>query len=267
MGGRIGYGSYERSDREQSKEDLRNRVLDAVGKYAKHVLADLYDEPFKLYLETNLCFKAEEVNQRSKHIWRRPDWKRKFEGRPITYSSHLEAFRQSLFEWSRRNNLNAAWCRECAYETLDYWSYSNPINQRLQFQPLIKMRTLFKTGQDTRRFTLDCKVVHPQLKSLEETEAELRKAFERKLKTYLNDFKSCAKMQGYVPTPEKYKSKYGKEHFRWLVERVVNEKSFQKIITELSIKYKDGLDHSTISKPVIALAKIIELPYPSRKKA
>jgi hypothetical protein len=69
------------------------------------------------------------------------------------------------------------------------------------------------------------------------------------------------------PRRKKYKSKYGKEHFRWLVERVVNKKPFQKIINELSTRYKDGLDHSTISKPVIALAKAIELPYPSRKKA
>jgi hypothetical protein len=56
MARRVGYGSYERRNREQSKEVQYNRLLGAVNKHAKHVLEDLNGEPFRLYLEARLGF-------------------------------------------------------------------------------------------------------------------------------------------------------------------------------------------------------------------
>lgn len=275
MGHRIGYGSYEPPNREQSKEELRNRFLKAVSEYAKHVLEDLYSEPFKLYLQAGLGYSTdtsnsdlenlsadEQARRRSqewyRHRWNHPEWSRKFEAGPIVYDSRKEAFRRSLFEWSRRNNLNAVWCREYAYETLDYWSYSQPAHDHLKFQPNVKMRRLFSLRQSMALSNLfKGPSLHPQLYPLEVIQADLQ----HRVKMYIDNLKSCAEAQGYVPTPERYKSKYGEDHFRWLVERIVKQKSFQQIVSKLAAEYEDGLDHSTVSKPVIALAKAIELPY------
>lgn len=283
MGNRAGYGSYEPPNREQSKEDLRNRFLTAVSKYARHVLEDLSGEPFKLYLRAGLGFNVSapknspqepeahergrrEAKESSRRGWSRPEWQRHFENNSLAHNSRKAAFRKSLFEWSRRNHLDAAWCRESAYETLDDWSYSLPARGRLRFQPITRMHKLFSTGRKVERFTFECAVMHPQLTLSEKIEEEIRKKFERQLKTFLKQYDTRAKEQGYVLTPEEYKSKYSKDRFRWLVEWVVNEKSFQTIIGKNNNPH-GGPDYSTVRKTLIQLAKAIDLPYPPTKKS
>jgi hypothetical protein len=283
MGNRAGYGSYEPSNREQSKEDLRNRFLAAVSKHARHVLEDLSDEPLKLYLRAGLGFNIStyrnnpqesetqergrrEARESSRRDWNRPEWQRHYEHSSLAYNSRKAEFRQSLFEWSRRNHLDAAWCRECAYETLDDWSYSLPAHGHLRFQSLTQMHKLFSTGRKVERFTFECSVMHPQLTTSEKIEEEIRKKFERQLKTFLKQYDARAKEQGYVPTPEEYKSKYSKDRFRWLVEWVVNEKSFQAIIGNNN-NSSGGPDYSTVRKTLIQLANAIDLPYPSARKS
>jgi hypothetical protein len=286
---RIGGGSYERPNRKQSKSDLRNRFFDAVNRHASHVLEDLHGEPFRLYIEASLGFNSDTsekdtdnlnaeglANKRAqdwtKHFWNRPEWRRKFENGSINYDSRKEAFRQSLFEWSRRNHLDAAWCRECAYETLDNWSYFRSNREQPQFQPLKKMMIFFPIGGEAkglrRRFTFDYEMVHPQIKAWENTEAELRDAFERQLNALSSDLKSRAKAHGYVLTPEEYQTRKhnSEDRFRWLVERVVNEKTLNQILDELDPKRKDSLDHSTVRKTIKALAETIGLPYPSVRR-
>jgi hypothetical protein len=283
MGNRTGGGSYEPPNREQSKKDLRNHFLAAVSEYAKYVIEDLSSEPFKLYLEAGLGFKVavhksnhqelsaderarREARELPRRNFSRPEWQRNFENSSLAYNPRKEAFRQSLFEWSRRNHLDAAWCRERAYETLDDWSYSLPIGEDLHFQPLVKLHKLFSTGRKVERFVFECAVSHPQLKPLEEIEAELRKKFERQLKIFLRQYDTRAKEQGYVPTPKEYESKYSEDRFRWLVEWVVNGKSFQSIIEENN-DGSGGPDYSTVRKTLIELANAIELPYPPAKKS
>jgi len=282
MGNRAGYGSYEPPNREQSKEDLRNRFLEAVSKHARHVLEDLSGEPLKLYLRAGIGFKVEthknkpvktdahesgrrEAKESSRRSWSRPEWQRNFENSSLAYKPRKEEFRQSLFEWSRRNHLDAAWCRECAYETLDNWSYSLPVSEDLHFQPLVKMHKLFSSGRKVDRFIFEYAVPHPQLRPLEEIEEALRKKFERQLKIFLRQYDTRAKEQGFVPTPKEYKSKYSENRFRWLVEWVINGKSFQTIIEENN-DGTGGPDYSTVRKTLIELAKAIELPHPPVKQ-
>jgi hypothetical protein len=282
---RIGGGSYERPNREQSKTDLRNRFFEAVNMHAMHVLEDLCGEPLRLYIEAGLSFNVdtcendtnnlnadEKARKRArewtKHRWNRPEWQPKFENGPIAYDTRKEAFRQSLFEWSRRNHLDAVWCRERAYETLDNWSISLTDREQLQFQPIRKMVAFFPLGGGAkglqRRLTFDYVVAHPQIKAWEQTEAELREAFDRELNAISRDIKSRSKANGYVLTPEEYRTKKhsSEDRFRWLVERIVNEKSLKTILDELDPKHKDSLDHSTVRKTIKALAEAIKLPHP-----
>jgi len=271
MGKHIGYGSFERPNREQSKEELCNRFFEAINTYARHVLDDLHDEPFSRYIKAGLGFNAdayidelEGAKKRARgwtrHQWNRPTWN-KFENGPIVYNACQEAFRQSLFEWSRRNRLDTAWCREGAYNTLDIWVASNPEPEQLEFQPLIKMVSLFQTGRPEKWFGLAELIhLHPQLHSLEGIEVELQ----RRVRAYMDDLKARAESKGFVPTPEEYQTKKhdSQARFRWLVERVVNNKSFQTILEELGPEYEHGLEYSTLRKTVIRLAEDIELPLP-----
>lgn len=289
MGQRIGYGSFGRPNREQYKEDLRNRFLEAINRnrQARRILLDLYDEPFRLYLDASLGFNVDaytndlDADKRArksargwtKHLWSRPEWQRTFEGGPIAYNDSKEAFRQSLLEWSRHSHLDATWCRECAYNTLDHWSYSRPDRERLRFQPLIKAVRFFSMGGGAkglqRRFTFDCAVVHPQLKSLEETEAEVREAFDRQLNSLLMDLKRRAKASGCEPTPETYESKYRRDYYHWLVERAINGKPIKTIAEETRDRDGNGgPDNKTVRDGVNRLAEDLELPLTHlRKKA
>jgi hypothetical protein len=281
VGDRIGYGSYERPNHEQYKEYLRNRFLEAINENrdARRVLEDLHDEPFRLYLEAGLGYKVggctdsldhdkqarKSARGWTQHLWNHPKWKDKFEAGPIAYDSHKESFRQSLFDWSRRSHLDAAWCRECAYNTLDLWAYSQPDREQLKFRPLVKTINFFPMGGDakglSRRFTFDYMVIHPQLKFLEETEAEIREAFDRQLNALLMDLKRRAKASGYVQTPETYKSKYREYYYGWLVEWAINGKPIKRIAEETIDKHADGgPDNKTVRDAVKRLAEDIELP-------
>lgn len=271
MGQRVGSGGYERANREQSKEDLRNRFFEAVNSYARRVLDELHDEPFSLYIEAGLGFNAdaytddlEGARKRARgwtrHQWSRARWQDRFENGPIA-NARKEAFRKSLFEWSRRNRLDAVWCCEAAYNTLDIWAYSQPEKQQLRFEPLVKMITRFQTGRPEKWFGLTELIhLHPQLYPLETIEYELQ----RRVRAYVDDLKAHAEAKGFVPTPEEYQTKKhdSQARFRWLVERVVNNKSYKTILDKLGPEYEHGLDYSTIRKRVIGLAEYIELPLP-----
>lgn len=271
MGQRIGSGGYERANREQSKADLRNRFFEAIDSYARHVLNELHGEPFSLYIEAGLRFNAdaytddlEGARKRARgwtrHQWSRARWQDRFENGPIT-NVRKEAFRQSLFEWSRRNRLDAVWCREAAYNTLDIWAYSQPEREQLQLQPLVKMMSLFQTARPEKWFgSTELIYLHPQLYPLDEIESELQ----RRLRAYMDDLKARAEAKGFVTTPEEYQTKKhdSQARFRWLVERVVNNKSYQTILDELGPTHEHGLEYSTVRKTVIGLAEYIELPLP-----
>lgn len=279
MGQRIGSGSFERPNREQSKEDLRNRFFEAVNSYAERVLIELYDEPFRLYLEAGLGFNADaftddlEADERARkiakgwnrHLWNRPKWHDKFEAGPIAYNARKEAFRRGLFEWSRRNKLDAAWCREYAFETLDHWSYSQPEPKQLRFRPQLKMVTFFPMGGGAkglrRKFTFEHLVIHPQIKPLEETEAEMREAFDLQVTALIRDLKRRAKARNYAETPKTYKSKYREDYYRWLVEWAINDKPIKTIAEETKDRNGDGgPDNKTVRDAVNSLAKDLELP-------
>jgi hypothetical protein len=271
MGQRIGYGSYERKNGEQSKEDLRNRFFAAISKHAKHVLNDLYDEPFKLYLQAGLGFNVDAYKEGvevlnpderakklarawTKHRWNHPVWQHHFESRPITYDKRKEKFRQSLNEWSRRYNLDAAWCREYAYETLDHWSHYRPNRKNLSFQLHVVSRSVFSRKHDTEWFVFKRRVPHPQFVPIEIAKVELRETFERQLKEFFSRLEAAAKeMQDYMPTKEAYETRKStlNERLCWLVEHIVYGKSYQTIINDLSTEYEDGLDYSTVRKTII----------------
>jgi len=278
MGQRLGYGSYERQNGEQSKEDLRNRFFAAITEHAKHVLKNLYDESFKLYLDAGLGFKVDAnkvmleglnpneqarklAREWNRHRWNRPQWQRHFETGPITYDKRKEKFRQSLFEWSRRFNLNAAWCREYAYETLDHWSHAHPDHEHLSFELHLVARTVFAVKRDVEWFVFKRRVQHPQLLPIETIKARLREAFECDLRQYFTQLEAIAENQGYVPTPEIYEAHKSKleDRLRWLVERIIYNKTYKAITDELGIKGNDYLDESYIRQTITSLAKRIGL--------
>jgi hypothetical protein len=266
MGQRVGSGGYERANREQSKEDLRNRFFEAVNSYARRVLDELHDEPFSLYIEAGLGFNAdaytddlEGARKRArgwnKHQWSRARWQDRFENGSITYNARKEAFRKSLFKWSRRNRLDATWCREAAYNTLVIWAYSQPEREHLRLQPLVKMISLFQTARPEKWFGLRELIhLHPQFHTLEAIEAELQS----RVRAYVDDLKARAEAKGFVATPEEYQTKKhdSQARFRWLVERVVNNKSYQTIIDELGPEYEHGLEYSTLRKTIIYLKPV-----------
>lgn len=130
-------GEYEHPDNEWLSEVARDIFLSHVKKLKPEVLTDLCGEPLQLYQASWLQFPKysyiqwpdSSTHQETKdvqEVWAEhyrelPLWG-VIEANAISDNGAIGRLRESLFSWSEKHNLNAAWCRERAYLTLEQWS-------------------------------------------------------------------------------------------------------------------------------------------------
>lgn len=119
--------SYEPPSREWSKTQLRELFLLAVNDHAPHVLIELGEEPFRLFLEaglhgtTPLPWSGMEGLRLYKWLGSElpktesPMWKR------LQHIESSKAFCEALLEWAAKYNLAASWVLERGMWTLLRW--------------------------------------------------------------------------------------------------------------------------------------------------
>jgi hypothetical protein len=137
---RLGNGEYESviEGREPpSVHHARDVFLMTLSGMLPEVLRDLERNSLEYYRKSGLHFDDAAHRERLKHLnqydriremtrlqqhhrWSSPEW-RNFEEEEITYDQSLSALQKSIFQWSRKWRLDASWCRERAFHTLDYW--------------------------------------------------------------------------------------------------------------------------------------------------
>jgi hypothetical protein len=149
---RFGTGQLEKPDEygnSDSLTHLRTQFLQIAGELKPEILQDLETELFPLYCKIPLiCYNAKKRGRKRtfaddlqrryfvtnwakqyRPMWYQleqsePDWRSDYpspKSRPEAIEAMLK-FMTLMFNWSKTHNLNASWCRNHAYETLDLWS-------------------------------------------------------------------------------------------------------------------------------------------------
>lgn len=145
---------------------------------------------------------------------------------PVEKDEHIQVFRDSLFGWSRRHHLDTTWCRERAYETLDFWCFSEE-GRKIQmwdydgaYQPIIAFR------DDHPKFTFEYKTLYPREGFRQDVKQRIMEAVEKDLDAFLDQRESLAKENGMVPPRQKRE----RQHFEWLVCFQVKQLSYAEIL-------------------------------------
>jgi hypothetical protein len=246
---RFGNGEFESNIEgvvPPSVHHARDYFLRVVRELAPDVLLDLSKKPFDCYRRTGLHFdatahqeKLEELNPydqiremsrlRHQHQWNSLDWQHHFENEIIIYNEHLSALQKSIFEWSQTWNLDAAWCRQRAYHTLDYWC-SSPVSHKSlvwNYEPAWGPIVAFRQGEHPR-FVFEYKTLYPRVGMRAELERLITEDFQAQLKAFLDSRERMAKDAGMSPVRKKREEM----HFAWLVFFQVNEMSYERILEQ-----------------------------------
>lgn len=108
---------YEADANRAEETRIHNLILEEI---AENSSEKLFDEHYRLTARRLAWTRYE-----------RPTWKHiekpykspfaTFYLKPTRRDTRIKRFAQSLFAWSFKHNLNAFWCREIAFETLNHW--------------------------------------------------------------------------------------------------------------------------------------------------
>jgi hypothetical protein len=281
---KFGRGQYESAPRNEvppSVKHARSYFLDVVKTLAPTVLEDLGGEPYKLYWEARLCFEANKTSGKrdlvARHIWKthqRPSWgeiEHPFRNpllddaaTPVERDERVREFRDSLFNWSRRHRLDATWCRERAYDTLDWWCFSQGGREIQMWDYDGAYQTIMAFRGDHPRFTFEFKTLYPREGFRPDVKKRIMEAVEKELDAYLDRQEALAEENGMVAPRQKRE----KQHFEWLVCFQVNQMSYAEILELYSpeefadAKKAGNLSDRTkrIRKAVHEVADFINLP-------
>ena len=244
---RFGNGEFESRTENAippSVYHARDYFLEVVKKLSPDVLTDLSKKPFDCYRKTGLHFDAMAHEERLKHLntydkiremarlrthheWNSPDWRRIFEVEEITYDEPMGALQNSIFEWSRKWNLDAVWCRERAYHTLDFWCSFPELPENLvwNYEPAWETIAAFRQGEHPS-FIFESKTLYPRVGMRAEVERRLTEEFRAQLKAFLDKREKMAKDAGLNPVRKKREDM----HFVWLISFQVKEMSYERIL-------------------------------------
>lgn len=149
---------------------------------------------------------------------------------PVDSDGSIAAFKASLFEWSRRHNLNDMWCRERAYETLDLWSHIPACRKAHLWQDESAWQTIMPQvasggGRTNFDFVFSYNTLYPREGFRRDVKQRILEACEKELDAFLDKREQMAREGGMVATPQKH----AQEHFEWLVRRQVQGMTCQAI--------------------------------------
>ncbi len=253
-----------------SIKDARDYFLDAVKEVKPEVLDDLANEPFKLYKAAGLAFDREQIEkdientefydqiriiakEEQQHKWNHPDWQGHFEEKEVDYDDNILAMQKSIFDWSRKHNLNVAWCRARAYETLDYWHQNTNLcvariwNYDVSLEPIIAIR------RGELDFVFRFKSLYPAMSFRADEKKRITEQFEFELDAFLDERENYAKEKG-LKKPKK-KNEY--LHFLWFAHYQVNELTQKEIQENYNPFYAS---RRTIGEAIESIRNILKTP-------
>jgi hypothetical protein len=245
------------------------------------VLSDLYDKALDTYRKSGLHFDTAAHKARLRHLntydqiremtrlqyqhrWNTPDW-RNFEGEEITYNKNLSALQKSIFEWAREWKLNATWCRERAFNTLEYWCSYPDVHESLtwNYESVWEPIVAFRQGEHPK-FQFEFKTLYPREGHRTSLERRITEEFKRELKAFFDSREQMAKKAGMKPVPKKREQ----THFEWLVCFQVKGMSPKEILRSYQPHvYETALERGSLSeytkrvrKAVNEVSRLIILP-------
>jgi len=257
---KLGKGEFEHVDEDGSTlslNDARDYFLIAVNEVAPEVLDALANEPFKHYKAAGLAFDREAYNKeieqleffdqvramiraQSQHSLNRPDWPGHYETQEIAYDEKIAAMQKSIFDWSRKHNLDANWCRERAFETLDYWHKHPDFGEHRIWQEYCSMQTIVP-DRNGLNFQLSIRSLYPSLSFRREEKERITAHFERELDLFLDSRERLAEENGMI----RPKHRPVKSNFLWCAHNQVKALSHVTIarnVNQTREAVRDGVN-------------------------
>lgn len=250
-----------------SVSDARDYFLDAVKEVKPEVLDDLADEPFRLYKAAGLAFERERYVKEfadlklfdriratapleSQHRRNHPRWFEHFENNIVDYDENTRAMQKSIFDWSKNHNLDANWCRARAYETLDWWYWSESFYENRLWNYETEMQPLIATHRGEMDFVFRIRSNYPMFGFRPDEERNITEAFKRELKSFLDERERIAKENGMV----KPKQKREYLHFIWFAHSQVKE------WTQPQIQNKFNASRRTVGEALDNIRNLLKTP-------
>ncbi len=291
------YGEHEPSAGRYSQIDARKFFLHVIDYCAPKAVQALQEEPYHLYLKTSFRIDLTSYHS-SKHLSKQivamtldgkdrrgvPQWS-EVELEPSSwsfdYDENLIKLRESLFQWSKNQHLDAMWCRAFAYQTLDYWSRlperCNDVSwysatngtPSCLFRPLPYEEAASK---EQRTLTFVRELEDYSRTKRAQIRAGAVKAFEQYLDSHLDQMEATANKRGFAATLKKREPL----HFEWFVNFQVNGMSYEDVFAlhfpnlHASLKQQGKLSSDNtkaIRKAINEISRIIELPLRPEGKA
>lgn len=167
----------------------------------------------------------------------------------------IALFKESLFEWSRRYNLDELWCRQRAYDTLEEWNTKPEWHDQRYWTFQANYPHPFIAGGEPR-FVFERRTQYPLL-HLRRGDFELAvEEFKRQYTEFQDELESRFKAGGYTPAP----TKPLEHHFDWLVRYHVQEWDYPNIASSYQIQ-----DDSHLRHKVPKVARLIGLRLKNRR--
>lgn len=185
-------------------------------------------------------------------------WISSFTRQPAHKDPNIGIFVEKLFDWSRRHNLDAMWCRAHAYETLDLWCVNKNYRKAKIWLPAplmffddvpIPTSPIPIVEYSSPKFIFEYVTLYPVLGFRKEVKDEIIDAFNKQLDAFLDEREAEAKAFGLEPSPKKY----APHHFKWLAEYQVGGISKRGLAKEYAV------DRKTIIDGLNSAAAFIEL--------
>ncbi|HXG94460.1 MAG TPA: hypothetical protein VNN73_19110 [Blastocatellia bacterium] len=236
-----------------STEQARNLFLCHVRSIKPQVLDHLSGEPYRCFKETILCFEGDDGrldyrNAVARHIWakyQRPAWEVLEVDSASLTDARIAVLRESLFDWSREHNLDVAWCRKRAYDTLDYWSYSPRAHQERRWEfEMFGRWDAPSLDYDERRQKTDWAYQSPPIDEPQsffyqpqirfDTSGEMQidlEDFKRQAKAYA-DYLNGLKRQYRETRLDAMHSDHRPDHYEWAVWFQVVGKGYEEIFKQ-----------------------------------
>ena len=165
--------------------------------------------------------------------YERPDWKEienPFQNpllpkQPtlIESDSRIADFADSLFVWSIKHNLNALWCRQMAFETLDYWCSLPEAAPKVNFNFTVPIpapvSSIWTEAKGSNKFKT-YETAYPAFGINADEEKTILEFCERKempvnrieVREFLNQCEVAARDNQFTETPRRHSI----QHFDWL---------------------------------------------------
>jgi hypothetical protein len=278
----LGIGVY---DGGQLVPMVRQSFLHTIRKSAPQVLEELRDETLSLFLTA----KREPVANIPRRTKPQAEQLRKkiikgaiesseislvrqdFEEGEFKLDKQVSAFLQSLFDWSKRWNLNADWCLFRAFKTLHSWSRHQSYVEDLQWSTLLfglddpegeplppegfpawnvfedSRRAFQKMIEDSARNRL---INDPLLSKIESSH---REDFLRELKPIVKKYQDRVESFYDKKGFERIKRQELIKHIEWTVDFQVSQMRFREIANNSDV------EPQAVTKAVKFILKLIDL--------